>query len=135
MTTSQQVYTETNQALDTLSDVWESMLKVLKEVSAAAATSLTMEPDLDQLQKTRKEYEALMAQLKTKVAWIQDHRLEHKQDMDQEELDPSLLKEQQQLRQTSQNVSNQLKQILSQSYSLQFQIDMLLSASHDQSIK
>ncbi|SAM03885.1 hypothetical protein [Absidia glauca] len=99
MTSSQQVYTQTNEALDTLSDVWESMLKVLTEVSAAAASSFTMEPDLDQLQKTRKEYEALLTQLKTKVAWIQDHWTESKQDVQQADLDPSLVEEHDQLQQ------------------------------------
>jgi DNA repair ATPase RecN len=99
MTSSQQVYTQTNEALDTLSDVWESMLKVLTEVSAAAASSFTMEPDLDQLQKTRKEYEALLTQLKTKVAWIQEHWTESKQDVQQADLDPSLVEEHEQLQQ------------------------------------
>ncbi|CAO3599669.1 unnamed protein product [Absidia cylindrospora] len=135
MASAQQVYTETNQALKTLSDVWECMLKVITQVSAAAASSFTLEPDLDQLQKTRKEYEALMTELKTKVAWIQEHHQPIKKDQDiqrDNQLDPALIKEQQDLRQTSQNVSNQLKEILGQSYSLQFQIDMLLSASHDQ---
>ncbi|KAI8099625.1 uncharacterized protein BX664DRAFT_355030 [Halteromyces radiatus] len=133
---TQQVYTETNEALDTLSEVWESMLKVLNQVSAAAASSFTLDPDLDQLSKTRKEYEALLTRLKTKVAWIQDNRpYNNKQQQEQQQLDPLLLEEQQQLRQSSQAVSDQLKDILSQSYALQFQIDMLLSASHDQPIQ
>ncbi|ORZ24377.1 hypothetical protein BCR42DRAFT_402812 [Absidia repens] len=104
MASSQQVYTETNQALQNLSEVWECMLKVITQVSAAAASSFTMEPDLDQLQKTRKEYETLMTELKTKVAWIQEHHQSPKKDEDiqrDDQVDPALLKEQQDLRQVT----------------------------------
>ncbi|CAO3624235.1 unnamed protein product [Cunninghamella blakesleeana] len=132
----QQVNNETTQALQLLSQVKETMLKLLSQMSTASMNSLTVEPDLEQLQKYRKEYETLMTQLKTKVNWIQEHQQEvsHK-DNNNSELEQTLLEEQQQLQQTSRNISDKLKHILSQTYALQLQTDVLLSASYNQPVQ
>jgi hypothetical protein len=80
-TSTEKVYNNANDALDTLSNLWQTMLQIIQAVSTASASSLTAEPDLVKLQKTRKEYETLMNLLKTKVEWLQANQLK------QEELD------------------------------------------------
>ncbi|KAI9303300.1 hypothetical protein BJ944DRAFT_165678 [Cunninghamella echinulata] len=137
-TLSQQVYREANQALQLLSQVKETMLNLLTQMSAASKASITVEPDLEQLQKYRKEYESLMAQLKSKVSWIQENQVHLKQDEGttyEKEVDQALLEEQQQVQQASRNITEKLKHILSQSYALQLQTDTLLSASYNQPVQ
>jgi hypothetical protein len=70
-----EVYNNANEALDTLSNLWQTMLQIIQAVSAASASSLTVEPDLAKLQKARKDFEQLITLLKTKVAWLDSNQL------------------------------------------------------------
>jgi len=70
-----EIYSKANESLDTLSNLWQTMLQIIQAVSLASAASLTVEPDLAKLQKTRKEYEQLMTTLKTNVAWLEKNQL------------------------------------------------------------
>jgi hypothetical protein len=70
-----QVYDKANDSLDTLSNLWQTMLQIIQAVSSASASSLTVEPDLAKLQKIRKEYELLMASLKSNVEWLQKNEI------------------------------------------------------------
>lgn len=79
MPSSIEVYNHTNDALDTLSNLWQTILQIIQAVSVASASSLTAEPDLAKLQKTRKEYETLMNSLKTKVEWLQTNQLKQEE--------------------------------------------------------
>lgn len=70
-----EIYNKANESLDTLSNLWQTMLQIIQAVSLASAASLTVEPDLAKLQKTRKEYEQLMTTLKTNVAWLEKNQV------------------------------------------------------------
>lgn len=71
-----EVNTNVNEALVTLSNLWQKMLQIIQAVSATSASSLTVEPDLVALQKIRKEYEQLMTSLKTTAAWLKANELQ-----------------------------------------------------------
>ncbi|KAI9267945.1 hypothetical protein BDA99DRAFT_535470 [Phascolomyces articulosus] len=132
----EKVYQESNNALDTLSNIWESTLTLLRAITDASSNSLRAEPDLMQLQKHRKDLDALFEQLKTQATWLQENK-EKIGKLGANELNPELdqaLEEQRVLRQESIQLSDQLKQLLSQSYALQFQMDMLLASCHDQAL-
>ncbi|KAL1933151.1 hypothetical protein VTP01DRAFT_8829 [Rhizomucor pusillus] len=134
--TPQEIYRGCNEALDTLADVWDHMLKLLQNVSQASGKSLRVEPNLTELQQSRRDLDNLFAKLKSSATWLQ----EHKQALDgsrvmtdttgQQQLH-SAIREQDQLRQESIRVSEQVKALLSQSYALQFQLDMLLASCQD----
>lgn len=86
------VYNNANDALNTLSNLWQIMLQIIQAVSAASASSLTVEPDLAKLQKARKDYEQLVASLKTTVSWLENNKLpEINEQVETEELKNSLL--------------------------------------------
>lgn len=87
---STQVYDSANQALVTLSNLWQTMLQIIQTVSDASASSLTVEPDLVQLQKTRKEYEHLVSSLKTTLTWLEDNKLERVESIDSPDLQESI---------------------------------------------
>ncbi|KAI7886617.1 hypothetical protein K492DRAFT_203145 [Lichtheimia hyalospora FSU 10163] len=130
------LYGQSNDALSTLGDVWDKILALMQSVSEAASDSLRNEPNLVQLQEDRRELDALFDILKKQVAWIQENKstLNTIQDTPDNELEQEL-KEQKELRETSDRLSDQIKRLLSQSYALQFQTDMLLASSHDHSLK
>ncbi|KAJ8663209.1 hypothetical protein O0I10_001386 [Lichtheimia ornata] len=130
------LYNQSSDALSTLGDVWDKILAVVQSVSEAASESLRSEPNLVQLQKDRRELDALFDTLKKQVAWIQENKsaLNTIQDTPDNEIEQEL-KEQKELRETSDRLSDQIKRLLSQSYALQFQTDMLLASSHDHSLK
>ncbi|CDH50307.1 predicted protein [Lichtheimia corymbifera JMRC:FSU:9682] len=130
------LYNQSSDALSTLGDVWDKILAVMQSVSEAASESLRSEPNLVQLQKDRRELDALFDTLKKQVAWIQENKsaLNTIQDTPDNEIEQEL-KEQKELRETSDRLSDQIKRLLSQSYALQFQTDMLLASSHDHSLK
>ncbi|CDS13625.1 hypothetical protein LRAMOSA05801 [Lichtheimia ramosa] len=130
------LYSQSSDALCTLGDVWDKTLALMQSVSEAASDSLRSEPNLVQLQKDRRELDALFDTLKKQVAWIQENKstLNTIQDTPDDELEQEL-KEQKELRETSDRLSDQIKRLLSQSYALQFQTDMLLASSHDHSLK
>lgn len=75
-TTVSEVNTIVNEALITLSNLWQKMLQIIQAVSATSASSLTVEPDLVALQKIRKEYEQLMTSLKTTATWLKANELQ-----------------------------------------------------------
>ncbi|KAG2227150.1 hypothetical protein INT45_003880 [Circinella minor] len=133
----EKVYNESNNALDTLSNIWESTLTLLRAITEASSNSLRAEPDLMQLQKLRKDLDALLEKLKGQATWLQDNKDKVGRKEGENELNPELnqaLEEQRALRQESIQLSDQLKQLLSQSYALQFQMDMLLASCHDQAL-
>ncbi|GAA5816254.1 hypothetical protein MFLAVUS_009780 [Mucor flavus] len=130
---STQVYDSANQALVTLSNLWQTMLQIIQTVSDASASSLTVEPDLVQLQKTRKEYEQLVSSLKTTLTWLEANKLKHVESIDSPDLQESI-QEHERLQEKSFVVSDKLKRMLNQSYALQFQLEMLFTSSQDISL-
>ncbi|KAI9323206.1 hypothetical protein BX666DRAFT_1884295 [Dichotomocladium elegans] len=136
------IYTHSNKALDTLGEVWDTFLVLIQAVSEASNNVHRAEPNLVQLQKDRRALDALLATLKSQVEWIQTHdhaenqqvqdnnNNKPKDDDDAAELAP-LLQQQAELATESARLSDQIKRLLSQSYSLQFQMDMLMASSHD----
>lgn len=69
------VYNNANEALKTLSNLWQAMLQLISAVSDASASSLTVEPDLVKHQKSRKEYEELKTSLNATIAWLEKNKL------------------------------------------------------------
>ncbi|CAO0800931.1 unnamed protein product [Mucor circinelloides] len=126
-----EIYNKANESLDTLSNLWQTMLQIIQAVSLASAASLTVEPDLAKLQKTRKEYEQLMTTLKTNVAWLEKNQLNESELDVETETYTSGLVEQDILQKESTRVNDQLKRLLNQSYALQFQLEMLFTSSQD----
>ncbi|KAG1115242.1 hypothetical protein G6F42_013984 [Rhizopus arrhizus] len=126
-----EIYSKANESLDTLSNLWQTMLQIIQAVSLASAASLTVEPDLAKLQKTRKEYEQLMTTLKTNVAWLEKNQLNESELDVETETYTSGLVEQDILQKESTRVNDQLKRLLNQSYALQFQLEMLFTSSQD----
>lgn len=97
MSATKDVYDNANEALNTLSNLWQTMLQIIQAVSAASASSLTVEPDLVSLQKARKEYEELLASLNQKVQWLEKNKLpEINEQVESEEI-KNALKEHDQL--------------------------------------
>ncbi|CAO3610832.1 unnamed protein product [Mucor hiemalis] len=111
-TTASEVNTNVNEALATLSNLWQKMLQIIQAVSATSASSLTVEPDLVGLQKIRKEYEQLMASLKTTATWSKANELQSPADesITIDELE-SLLTEQDELKKEFDRVTDQLKRM------------------------
>ncbi|KAL7325209.1 hypothetical protein PS15p_207725 [Mucor circinelloides] len=126
-----EIYNKANESLDTLSNLWQTMLQIIQAVSLASAASLTVEPDLAKLQKTRKEYEQLMTTLKTNVAWLEKNQVNESELDVETETYTSGLVEQDILQKESTRVNDQLKRLLNQSYALQFQLEMLFTSSQD----
>lgn len=93
------LYNQSSDALSTLGDVWDKILAVVQSVSEAASESLRSEPNLVQLQKDRRELDALFDTLKKQVAWIQENKsaLNTIQDTPDNEIEQEL-KEQKELR-------------------------------------
>lgn len=93
------LYNQSSDALCTLGDVWDKTLALMQSVSEAASESLRNEPNLVQLQKDRRELDALFDTLKKQVAWIQENKstLNTIQDTPDDELEQEL-KEQKELR-------------------------------------
>lgn len=93
------LYNQSSDALSTLGDVWDKILAVVQSVSEAASESLRSEPKLVQLQKDRRELDALFDTLKKQVAWIQENKsaLNTIQDTPDNEIEQEL-KEQKELR-------------------------------------
>jgi hypothetical protein len=108
-TATGQVYNNANDALNTLSNLWQTMLQIIQAVSAASASSLTAEPDLAKLQKTRKEYETLMNSLKAKVEWLQANQLKQNELELETENYKSDLKEQEELQLVSRSIVDLIK--------------------------
>ncbi|KAL9560040.1 hypothetical protein MBANPS3_000155 [Mucor bainieri] len=126
-----EIYNKANDSLDTLSNLWQTMLQIIQEVSSASAASLTVEPDLAKLQQTRKEYDQLMTALKANVEWLEENEVKES-DLDLvTEAYTSELVEQDALQKESTRVNDQLKRLLNQSYALQFQLEMLFTSSQD----
>ncbi|KAI8642184.1 hypothetical protein BD408DRAFT_187213 [Parasitella parasitica] len=89
-----QIYNKANESLDTLSNLWQIMLQIIQAVSSASASSLTAEPDLVKLQKTRKEYEQLVASLKSNVEWLQKNQVnEHDLQLETEAYKSSMVEQ------------------------------------------
>lgn len=72
--TPQEIYRGCNEALDTLADVWDHMLKLLQNVSQASGKSLRVEPNLTELQQSRRDLDNLFAKLKSSATWLQEHK-------------------------------------------------------------
>ncbi|GAN06633.1 hypothetical protein MAM1_0130d06120 [Mucor ambiguus] len=126
-----EIYNKANNSLDTLSNLWQTMLQIIQAVSSASAASLTVEPDLAKLQETRKEYEQLMTTLKSDVEWLEKNKVnENELDLETETYKLGLV-EQEVLQKESTRVNDQLKRLLNQSYALQFQLEMLFTSSQD----
>ncbi|KAI8979708.1 hypothetical protein BDF20DRAFT_820064 [Mycotypha africana] len=133
--TVSEIYNKTNIALDTLSNLWQTMLKVIEAVSATAAASLTVEPDLVELQKIRKEYELLMTTLKTTVEWLQKNPI-NDNELNVEAAAPSAdVEERLELQAESERINGQLKRLLNQSYSLQFQLELFFTSAQQTLLK
>ncbi|KAI8992672.1 hypothetical protein BDB01DRAFT_446075 [Pilobolus umbonatus] len=130
---NREVYQKVNVAIETLSNLWESMLKMIQAVSAASASSLTVEPDLIQLQKVRKHYEQLLTSLRSTVNWLENNEIKAASSSNYKNI-VLLEKEQAGLKEESERVTTQLKGMISQSYALQFQMEMFLSSSQKMSI-
>ncbi|KAK4509031.1 uncharacterized protein ATC70_007380 [Mucor velutinosus] len=126
-----EIYNKANNSLNTISNLWQSMLQIIQAVSSASAASLTVEPDLAKLQKTRKEYEQLMTTLKSDLEWLEKNKVnESELDLETEAYTSGLV-EQEALQKESTRVNDQLKRLLNQSYALQFQLEMLFTSSQD----
>ncbi|KAI7873012.1 hypothetical protein BDF14DRAFT_1877463 [Spinellus fusiger] len=139
MTIHTDVFNQANAALDNLSSVWDAMMAIIQTTAAAASNSLTKEPDLIALQGARKTYETFINNLTQNTEWLENNMdLMPAGTPDTENSDTpyrrQLLREQEELRKESESLSQKLHKLLSQSYALQFQIDMLLSSSHEQAI-
>ncbi|KAI8077240.1 uncharacterized protein B0P05DRAFT_124045 [Gilbertella persicaria] len=129
-----EVYNNTENALELLSNIRHMMLQIIQAVSSASAASLTVEPDLVSLQKARKEYEQLMSSFKSTVDWLQHNQL-RSEDLEAQSPDYEAdIKQQAKLEEESMRVNDQLKRLLNQSYALQFQIEMLFNSSQDVSL-
>lgn len=94
MVSATEYYNKSTGALDTLSDIWQSMLQILQDVSAASASSLTVEPDLIKLQKARKDYEQLLVTLKAAIEWLQSNQLNEEDLQSETEIYKTSLQEQ-----------------------------------------
>lgn len=101
-----EIYNKANGSLDTLSNLWQTMLQIIQEVSLASAASLTVEPDLAKLQKTRKEYEQLMTTLKSDVAWLEKNKVKENELDVETEIYTSGLVEQEALQTVSSGIHN-----------------------------
>lgn len=99
MATAREVYDKSTDALNTLSNIWQSMLQILQDVSAATASSLTVEPDLLKLQKARKDYEQLLNSLGSTLEWLQLNQLNEEELGLETDIYKAKLKEQAQLQQ------------------------------------
>lgn len=88
---SAEVYNNANEALVTLSNLWQTMLQIIQTVSDASASSLTVEPDLVQLQKARKAYEQLISSLKSTVTWLENNQLKEVKPVDSKQLQDCLV--------------------------------------------
>ena len=100
------VYNESNNALDTLSSIWEATLTLLRAITEASNNSLRAEPDLMQLQKHRKDLDALLEKLKTQATWLQDNKNKVARDEGENESNSELnqaLEEQRALRQVKED--------------------------------
>ncbi|KAI9485261.1 MAG: hypothetical protein EXX96DRAFT_603622 [Benjaminiella poitrasii] len=131
MSTSEaDVLNNSNNALETLSNLWYTMLQIIQAVSSASASSLTVEPDLAKLQKARKEYEQLKTSLRKTAEWLESNQLEEELENETTEYKNKLIV-QEDLQKKQLRVNDQLKRLLSQSYALQFQLEMLFTSSQD----
>ncbi|CAO3697968.1 unnamed protein product [Rhizopus stolonifer] len=110
-TNSLQVYENSNKALLTLTALWETMLKIIRSVSTASGSSLTVEPDLLVLQKTRKEFEILLKSLQLISAWLEQNPLS-KNDQPNSKEWTELTKENELVVKEADSVNEQLKQML-----------------------
>ena len=77
-TKSLQVYENANKGLLTLTELWETMLKIIRSVSTASGSSLTVEPDLVALQKSRQDLESLLRTLRSTTNWLETNELPEK---------------------------------------------------------
>ncbi|CEJ05208.1 hypothetical protein RMCBS344292_19154 [Rhizopus microsporus] len=92
-TQSTQIYENAAEGLQTLTKLWDTMLNIIHAVSTASGSSLTVEPDLIALQKTRQELDQLLKSLQSTASWLDDVDLpEHSNQSDSEEY-VELLKE------------------------------------------
>lgn len=92
-TQSAQIYENATEGLQTLTKLWETMLNIIHSVSTASGSSLTVEPDLIALQKTRRELEQLLKSLQSTASWLDNVDMpEHSNQSDSEEY-VELLKE------------------------------------------
>ncbi|ORY94435.1 hypothetical protein BCR43DRAFT_525652 [Syncephalastrum racemosum] len=123
---------QANEALNTLAKAWGSMMTIMQAVADASDQSMRQEPKLADLQQARNDLDALFKQLKSSATALQPHS---PKSLISRDADTASLEEERRLREESARVSDQIKQLLSQSYALQFQMDMLLASSHYQTIK
>ncbi|KAI9247855.1 hypothetical protein BY458DRAFT_536669 [Sporodiniella umbellata] len=133
---SSQVYEHANDALLTLTSLWETMLKIIRSVSTASGSSLTVEPNLVELQKSRKEFERLTKLLQTTTAWLEQHERPKKAPEQTNSADWQLLsKENEEAVKEADSVNEQLRQLLDKSYTLQLQMEMLHVSAQESSFK
>jgi hypothetical protein len=101
MAPANEVFERSTTALDTLSNIWQSMLQIIQDVSTASASSLTVEPDLIKLQKARKDYEQLLISLKTTIEWLQSNQPDQEDPETETEIYKTALAEQSTLQEVS----------------------------------
>ncbi|KAI7904425.1 uncharacterized protein BX663DRAFT_342224 [Cokeromyces recurvatus] len=130
-TLTENVFNNANVALETLSNLWYTMLQIIQAVSSASASSLTVEPDLAKLQKTRKEYEQLKNSFRKTVEWLESNKLKDEELEKETEKYKDSLNEQEKLQKEQLRVNDQLKRLLNQTYAMQFQIEMLFASCQD----
>ncbi|CAO3657914.1 hypothetical protein G6F70_008335 [Rhizopus microsporus] len=130
-TQSAQIYENATEGLQTLTKLWETMLNIIHSVSTASGSSLTVEPDLIALQKTRRELEQLLKSLQSTASWLDNVDMpEHSNQSDSEEY-VELLKENKSAVEEAERVSDQLRRLLSKSYALQLLMEMLQVSSKE----
>ncbi|CEG69238.1 hypothetical protein RMATCC62417_05344 [Rhizopus microsporus] len=130
-TQSTQIYENATEGLQTLTKLWDTMLNIIHAVSTASGSSLTVEPDLIALQKTRQELDQLLKSLQSTASWLDDVDLpEHSNQSDSEEY-VELLKENKSAVEEAERVSDQLRRLLSKSYALQLLMELLQMSSKE----
>ncbi|KAG1055864.1 hypothetical protein G6F43_002205 [Rhizopus delemar] len=132
-TKSLQVYENANKGLLTLTELWETMLKIIRSVSTASGSSLTVEPDLVALQKSRQDLESLLRTLRSTTNWLETNELPEKNKAEEIESKEyiELMKENKMATEEADRVTEQLRRLLNKSYALQLQMEMLHVSSQE----
>ncbi|KAG0742642.1 hypothetical protein G6F57_002537 [Rhizopus arrhizus] len=132
-TKSLQVYENANKGLLTLTELWETMLKIIRSVSTASGSSLTVEPDLVALQKSRQDLESLLRTLRSTTNWLETNELPEKNKAEETESKEyiELMKENKMAAEEADRVTEQLRRLLNKSYALQLQMEMLHVSSQE----
>ncbi|EIE85627.1 hypothetical protein G6F46_000625 [Rhizopus delemar] len=132
-TKSLQVYENANKGLLTLTELWETMLKIIRSVSTASGSSLTVEPDLVALQKSRQDLESLLRTLRSTTNWLETNELPEKNKAEEIESKEyiELMRENKMATEEADRVTEQLRRLLNKSYALQLQMEMLHVSSQE----